>query len=111
MNMLSGLKAHLWQRISAYFLTAYFPLAALYIFNQSFATFTAFQQNVLAMEFLIPSLIAVVLLLVHIWVGVRDIFLDYLPRKSVVLSLMLLGLAIVIVLFNILYLSRSLSMA
>lgn len=110
MNLLSGLKAHLWQRISAYFLLFYFPFAWFYLSTADVSQFASFRHEVLAMEFFIPTLLAVLLLLSHIWVGLRDVMLDYLPRRFVVPGLVGLGLIILLTMIDILMLWRELSL-
>jgi len=107
-GLLTGLKAHLWQRISAIYLLLYFPLAAWYLNQHSFATLQAFKQAVLAGEFWMITLLALLLILVHAWVGMRDILIDYLPRKIVLVGLRVLGLGLMLVLLNLLYLTLSL---
>ena len=107
-GLLTGLKAHLWQRISAFYLLFYFPFAAFYLANQSFATWLDFKQAVFAVGFWITTLLAVVMLLVHTWVGGRDILMDYLPRKFLVLGLGVLGLVLMLILLDLLYLTLSL---
>lgn len=104
-GILTGLKAHLWQRISAIYLLVYFPLAVVYLSQQSFASLQAFKQAVFAGEFWVSTLLAVLLLLVHAWVGLRDVLMDYLPRKMVLTGLSLLGLVLIAVLLNLLYLT------
>ncbi len=104
-GILTGLKAHLWQRISAFYLLVYFPLAAWYLSQQSFATLVEFKQAVFAVEFWVMTLLALLLLLVHAWVGMRDVLMDYLPRKAVLSGLSVLGLGLMVILLNLLYLT------
>lgn len=107
-QLISGLKAYLWQRISAVYLLIYFPLSAWYLAQQSFATFADFKASVFAGEFWIATVLAVVLLLVHSWVGLRDVLMDYLPRQWLLPGLILLGLTLGAILVDLLYLSLSL---
>lgn len=104
-GILTGLKAHLWQRISAIYLLVYFPLAVVYLSQQSFVSLQTFKQTIFAGEFWVSTLLAVLLLLVHAWVGLRDVLMDYLPRKMVLAGLSLLGLVLIAVLLNLLYLT------
>ncbi|MDR9498827.1 MAG: succinate dehydrogenase, hydrophobic membrane anchor protein [Hydrogenovibrio sp.] len=90
-RLLTGLKAHLWQRLSALWLLVYFPLAGLYLANQTI-THHAQLMIVLAQPlFWVTTLITLGLIAVHAWVGVRDILLDYLPRPRVGAALLALG--------------------
>lgn len=104
-GILTGLKAHLWQRISASYLLVYFPLAAIYLSQQTFISLQDFKQAVFAGEFWVSTLLALLLLLVHAWVGMRDVLMDYLPRKMVLAGLSVLGLGLMVILLNLLYLT------
>lgn len=90
-SFLTGLRAHLWQRISAYYLLVYFPFSVLYLSSHSFENYDLFQTHLLQAEFWVPTFLALGLLIVHSWVGMRDILLDYLPRQFTVLGLVVLG--------------------
>jgi len=88
---LSGLRAHTWQRISAYYLLFYFPFSVLYLSHRSFESYELFQFHLVQAEFWVPTFIALGLLVVHSWVGMRDILLDYLPRRFNVPGLVIVG--------------------
>lgn len=88
---LSGLRAHTWQRISAYYLLMYIPFSVWYLSDRSFDRYELFQTHLLQPEFWVPTFIALGLVIVHSWVGLRDIVLDYLPRRFNVAGLILLG--------------------
>jgi len=75
----SGLKAYRWQRWSAWALAVYFPTAVAYLAIQPVDSYERFVQMLSAPWFLIPTLLVLALLLVHMWVGVRDVLMDYLP--------------------------------
>jgi len=77
---LSGLKAYRWQRFSAYGLMLYLPAALLYLYQQPTATYPQLIHTLSHPLFLIPSMAMAALLLIHSWVGLRDIFMDYLPK-------------------------------
>lgn len=91
MKILSGAKAHLWQRISAFYLLFYFPFAVGYLWQGQFNDYAQFQSALLSPLFALPSLLAFALLMSHIWVGIRDVMMDYLPRKWVIPSLVIFG--------------------
>ncbi len=78
--MLSGLKAYRWQHLSAYALALYFPACLLYL-DRPIPDYATLLHTLSQPLFLIPSLAVIFLLLVHIWVGIRDIMMDYLPKK------------------------------
>ncbi|MCF6253130.1 MAG: succinate dehydrogenase, hydrophobic membrane anchor protein [Thiomicrorhabdus sp.] len=93
-STLSGRKAHIWQRLSAIYLLFYTPFLAIVITQLPSSVslkLLAYQLDSLAFSgpFEVASLIAVLLLLVHAWVGVRDIIIDYVPREKVNLWLTL----------------------
>lgn len=111
MRLLSGLKAHLWQRISAVYLLVYFPFAWWWLSTAQMAEYSSFRDSLMSMVFLLPSLLAIGLLLSHVWIGLRDVMLDYLPRRFVVPGLVVLGGIILLVMVNVLVVWRELSMA
>lgn len=90
-RLLTGLKAHLWQRLSAFWLLVYFPLAGLYLANQTITHHAQLMAALAQPLFWVTTLITLGLIAVHAWVGVRDILLDYLPRSSVGVALLALG--------------------
>lgn len=77
---LSGLKAYRWQRFSAYGLALYFPAVLLYFYLTPIHNHTQLIQALSAPVFLIPTLFILALTLMHLWVGIRDILMDYLPQ-------------------------------
>ncbi len=95
MNLLSGFRAWFWQRLSALYLALFFlyALASLALSPpQGFEAWRAWWSHPLRQVFL---LLFALLLLIHAWVGVRDVILDYvrpLPLKAFLLAL--LGLAL-----------------
>ena len=102
---LSGKKAHIWQRISALYLLLYTPLLAWTILQQpKFHTLYALAHNIAEPIFSLASLIALGLILVHAWVGVRDIMIDYLPRKNLALWLTIYHSLLALLLINSLWL-------
>jgi succinate dehydrogenase / fumarate reductase, membrane anchor subunit len=76
-NVLSGLSAWLVQRLSAIYLLLYTLLALVWLVNTPTITFPLwyglFAQPLVA----IATAMFMLALLMHIWVGVRDVILDY----------------------------------
>lgn len=104
-SALSGRKAHVWQRISAIYLLFYTPFLAIVITllpDSVSLKLLAYQLNTLPFStlFEVASLVAVLLLLVHAWVGVRDIIIDYVPREKVNLWLTLYHSFLILLLLN-----------
>ena len=104
MKILSGAEAFLWQRISAYILFFYFPFAVVYLSRSNFVEYEAIQANLLNPVFLIPSLLVFVLLMVHVWIGLRDVLIDYLPRNYLVPGLVVFALAWLAIVVDIVFL-------
>lgn len=102
---LSGRKAHIWQRLSAIYLLFYSPFLALVITQlPESASLKVLAYNLSHLPyggvFELATLIAVLLLLVHAWVGVRDIIIDYAPRASVNLWLTVYHSFLILLLIN-----------
>ncbi len=98
---LSGKKAHVWQRVSALYLLMYVPFLAWTILQQpKFHTLYALVHNLAEPIFSIASLIALGLIMVHAWVGVRDIMIDYVPRKNLALWLTIYHSLLALLLIN-----------
>ncbi|MBN2647228.1 MAG: succinate dehydrogenase, hydrophobic membrane anchor protein [Thiotrichales bacterium] len=100
---LRGAAAHRWQRYSALYLAVYTPLLAIYVAQLP-------EQN--SLQNLIGNLfhycifgylsvIAYAFLLVHLWVGGRDILIDYLPRPHLNLGLNLYLLSLFAISLNL----------
>lgn len=92
---LSGLRAWLIQRLTAVYL-----LVALPLFIASFAfyppgSYDAWRARASGAFFVAAACVFIVALLVHAWVGLRDVILDYvkpLPLRIGVLALLAFGL-------------------
>jgi|UPI00068CBCD4 succinate dehydrogenase / fumarate reductase membrane anchor subunit len=100
MMLLTGLRAHVWQRFSAWYLMGYFPLAVWYWWQTPTESVVDIQMALTNGLFLWPSLLAFALLMVHAWVGLRDVLLDYLPRKTLQAGLWVWALVWLLVLAN-----------
>ncbi len=102
---LSGRKAHIWQRLSAVYLLFYVPFLAIVISllpSSVSLKLLAYQLANLPFSglFEIATLVAVLLLVVHAWVGVRDMIIDYVPREKVDLWLTLYHSLLILLLIN-----------
>lgn len=93
---LSGLRAWLIQRLTAVYL-----LVALPLFIASFAfyrpgSYEAWRERASGAVFMVAASIFIVALLIHAWIGLRDVALDYVKPLSFrigVLALLAFGLA------------------
>lgn len=94
-HLLSGMKAWALQRLSAVYLglyLVYFIGALLLAKPEGYA---AWQQWLGQPLMSIATLVFVLALLLHTWIGIRDIFMDYvhpLSLRIVLLALLLLSL-------------------
>jgi succinate dehydrogenase / fumarate reductase, membrane anchor subunit len=95
-RLLSGQRAFVAQRLAAIVLLAYVAAAALRLglgAPVSFADWQAWSARPLGAALLLVLAVAV---LVHAWVGARDVFLDYVPAggaRLAALSAAAVGLA------------------
>lgn len=82
LRRLSGKRAFKWQRISALYLLFYTPFLVLWMtLSPRYATTEALISALANTWWLLPNLVAMLLLFTHAWVGLRDITLDYTPRQ------------------------------
>ncbi|BBN60609.1 succinate dehydrogenase, hydrophobic membrane anchor protein [Hydrogenovibrio marinus] len=108
MMMLSGAKAHLWQRVSAVYLFFYFPFAIAYLSQFHFETYQVLQSALTNPYFTLPTFLGLAMVMVHIWIGVRDVVIDYLPRKLVMMKLVGFGIFWLAVMLDLIYLAMTL---
>ncbi|MBF6056971.1 MULTISPECIES: succinate dehydrogenase, hydrophobic membrane anchor protein [Thiomicrorhabdus] len=102
MKRLSGKKAHLWQRYSAYYLLIFFPYLGWQTLNfPRYADIQTLLQNQFHGFFAVSSLIAAALLLIHLWVGGRDILIDYSLRSKTVTWLNLYQIILFLITFDL----------
>lgn len=109
---ITGIKAHKWQRISAIYLMLFTPYLAWQVHNVAIEQnldFPLFIQQLFTPLFLFLSLISIALLLVHAWVGMRDIMIDYLPQKRVSIWLNLYALFLLLIIVDLTFLAIKLS--
>ena len=96
----SGLKAWAWQRLSAVYLAGYLLIGLVCIAANAPFDYPAWRAAFASHWVSLSTALAVVCLLIHAWVGVRDIVLDYLrwPKlrfstlAATALGLILMGL-------------------
>jgi len=92
----SGMRAWLLQRLSSVYMAAFIVVTLLWFATNDVITYTAWRellgQPVVA--------VAVVLffgsLLIHAWIGMRDVLIDYIPIMSLRLVI-LLGIAVFLI--------------
>jgi len=101
---LSGKKAHIWQRLSALYLLIYLPyLAWTSLTTLPHETLPSLAATLLSPVYLLPSLVAILLVIVHSWIGLRDIIIDYTPRAHTIFWLWGLRWLLIIISLNIVW--------
>lgn len=108
---LSGIKAHIWQRISAVYLLLFFPY--LYwqisqISEKPALSLSNWLQQVFTPFFSVISFVAIALVFIHIWIGIRDIIIDYMPRERVNFWLKICALFLAIIAIDFAWLTFTL---
>lgn len=93
MKLFSGQRAFVVQRLSALVLLAYVAVAALRLAFGPPATFSGWQAWSAQPLGALALLFAAAALLLHAWVGIRDVLLDY-AKPFVVRLFMLAGAAL-----------------
>lgn len=77
-----GMRFWLMQRIAAVVMAIYFPMAAVYIALQAPNTYEAWVQLNQPVWWRLISTVSMVSLCLHAWIGVRDVFRDYVPNQG-----------------------------
>jgi succinate dehydrogenase / fumarate reductase membrane anchor subunit len=94
----NGKWSYLWQQLSAMYLLLFFPgfiwLIWPLLMGQS-------EQPMQPGLLLVSSLIALGLILIHSWIGLRDILIDYCPARHLPLALKLFTGIFSLLLLNI----------
>lgn len=104
---LTGNKAHKWQTYSALYLLAFIPYLAWKISNINMTHSTQINNllnTLFTPIFAVTSLIACMFILIHAWIGLRDIMIDYLPQNTVQTWLQLYALFLLLIVVDLLYL-------
>ncbi len=85
-----GLKAWLWQRISAVYLALFFVYLLVQFYLYPFTEYSAWHEWIARP--LVGTAFAgfILALLVHLWVGLRDIVLDYIHPLGLRLTVMII---------------------
>ena len=86
----SGLKAWLLQRITAVYLLLFTAISGLWVITHQPITYTAWKSWIANPLISLSLLLFFLALLLHAWVGIRNVLIDYI--KPVSLRLLLLSL-------------------
>lgn len=84
-----GLGLWLWQRASAVVMALYLPAFALYAASHAPLDYTAWRGLFDPLIVKLATLIFVAAALLHAWIGLREILIDYVHRLGVRLALYL----------------------
>lgn len=104
-----GMRAWLLQRLSAVYMALYVIVALFWVLQNTPLDFAAWQALFAQPLINIFTLLFIFLLLAHAWIGVRDIFVDYihhLPSRFILLVLVstlqiMLAIWVFMVLFSV----------
>lgn len=96
MNVLSGQRAWILQRITAVYVGVYTVLALVFFVIFPPTDYSAWVQWISQPMVLLTTLLFIFLLLLHAWIGLRDVILDYLRPVAIRFSaLSIAGLGLV----------------
>lgn len=84
-----GLKLWLWQRASAVMMALYLPAFALYAASHAPLDYAVWQGLFAPLGVKLVTLIFMAAALLHAWIGLREILIDYVHRLGVRLVLYL----------------------
>jgi len=86
----SGLNLWLVQRASALVMALYLPLFAIYALSAGALDYAAWHALFVPLAAKVATLLFVVALLFHAWIGLREIFIDYLHPMAIRLPVLFL---------------------
>jgi succinate dehydrogenase / fumarate reductase membrane anchor subunit len=87
---MAGLRAWLWQRLTAIYMAVYLLIIMIALSVAAPHDFQAWHASVASPWVALPTLLFFAALLLHAWVGIRDVIIDYI--RSAALRLLALGL-------------------
>lgn len=108
MKLLSGQGAYVWQMLSGFYLALLFPYVAWLSLSQSIETFNQLTSLLSSPSVFIPGLVAIALTLIHAWVGLRDVLIDYAPRRYLAALLLSMALVWLFLIANLVWLTTQL---
>ncbi len=78
-----GMRFWLMQRIAAVVMAVYIPFAVVYVATQGVDTYEAWVQLNQPLWWRVLSYLSMMSLCLHAWIGVRDVFRDYVQHPVV----------------------------
>jgi len=97
----NGRWSYAWQQLSAGYLMVYFPLLGLLIWPWLMGQTNSIQPTNLL---LLTSSVALGLIMLHSWIGLRDILIDYCPARYLRPAWYAFRLVMLLISFNLLVL-------
>jgi len=92
---LAGLRAWLLQRLSALYMGVYLLIFLFYMLIRAPAGYLAWRETLAGPWMSLPMILFFMALLIHAWVGMRDVILDYVHDTALRLGMLtLIGLAL-----------------
>jgi succinate dehydrogenase / fumarate reductase membrane anchor subunit len=99
-RVLSGFPAWLWQRASAVYMLLFIVLIPLYLWQQGTSDYNAWRLLLAEPVMALIWAVFFLALIVHAWIGVRDMLIDYVHGLVLRLSLLaIVAVSLVIMLF------------
>jgi succinate dehydrogenase membrane anchor subunit len=103
-----GLRAWLLQRITAVYLAIYIVVAVVYLLSRETVDFSTWHNWIASPWMGIATTLFALALLLHVWVGIRDVLIDYVHRVS--LRLLFMVATALILLGSLLWVIRALTL-
>ena len=108
MKLLSGQRAYVWQMLSGFYLALFFPYVAWLSLSQTIESFNQLTTLLSSPAVFIPGMVAIALGLMHAWVGLRDVLIDYAPRRYLIGLLSSMALVWLFLIANLVWLTTQL---
>ena len=104
-----GLRAWLMQRITAVYLAVYLLSVLIYLGSRDSVDFQVWQHWLASPWMGVTTTLFVLALLLHVWVGIRDVLIDYV--HAVGLRLFFMAVTALVLLGSLLWVIRALAIA
>ena len=82
-----GLRAWVLQRVSAVYLAVYLLFAGLFLLTSPPASYEAWRGWIADPWINLTTGLFILLVLIHAWVGIRNVVMDYVPRTGLRITL------------------------
>ena len=104
-----GLRAWLLQRFTAVYLTVYLIAAVVWLMSRDTLGYTDWHNGFAQPWLGVATVIFVMAMLLHVWVGIRDVLIDYVHAVS--LRLLFMAATALVLLGSMLWVMRALTLA